>query len=138
MSLLPNEKFNGQPIERQLDWFLNSNLLNLWLEDEHLQVYVRKSFRILDPLGMDPTNRVPCFDIANVSTVEEEFRGKGFFKNFIQYAEQHAQIECVYVELVFSKRLQEILEKNGYTLQPLQLGINFYKNCKKSLGNDTR
>jgi hypothetical protein len=87
--------------------FVNGQKRNAWLSDKKIQVYVRKSHRLIN--GM----LVKTFDIANVTAHP---KGQGHFTEFLAMAETLGF--PVYVESVLNKRLESFLIRKGYEVVP--------------------
>lgn len=99
-----------------LDQFLaEKNLRNTWIREHHLDVYVRKSFRLLDA----STTATPCLDIGSVE-VDEGQHGKGIFTAFLERFEQVAKTEkrAVYIESILNNQLKTFLLSRGYQMTP--------------------
>jgi len=96
-----------------LDEFLDGTNRNAWLRERYMDVYVRRSMRLIG----DST--VPCLDLANI-TVDEKRRGGGVLTLFIKRFEREAKARNrgVYVESILEPRLIPFLTKNGYAFVP--------------------
>lgn len=111
----------GQDVRRQyLNFVATKSARNRLLEDSILKIYVRKSARLL---SRNPEIVGRCLDIGSVDYIEPNPDGtmpigRGFFGNFLKFVEGHNPYDGIYVEIVLSERLREILEKNGYTPAP--------------------
>ena len=92
--------------EQQLLSFLLSDERNRGLEDKTMQVYVRKSKRLL-PHGYTET-----LDIANTSVRN---RGKGRFTAFLTYVETTSP-RVVFIENVLEGRFLKFFMLRGYHL----------------------
>ena len=108
-----------------LDTFLSSEFArNAWIHEHSINVYVRKSVRIID------RNPVPCLDLASVE-VDEEDRENGIFAEFLNRFEREAKKlnRAVYVESILNTRLIKYLEKRGYQIVPhsSDLSPNMFK-----------
>ena len=94
--------------------FLASQHRNLWLNDDTMDVYVRKGYHsILGKIYL-------CFDIANVF-VKEKHRRKGVFRRWlvdVEHKARRAGIFAVYVEAIQNPHLAEFLLSVGYTASP--------------------
>lgn len=101
----------SQTAEEQLDEFLASKKLyprNLWLGDETISVYVRKSRRYLRG-----TDTKQCLDIATID-VKKDKRGQGRFTRFLQHAQEVNPYPYIYVENVIKERFAEFFRKNEW------------------------
>lgn len=92
----------------QVDEFVHSSSRNQWLSDGILEVYVRKSIRFFD------NQKLTTFDIANIHSINPQYKGKGYFKSFMKKVESIGR--PVYVENIQNPYLVEMLEKNGYEI----------------------
>jgi len=96
-----------------LDQFVaNENLRNAWIRERDIDVYVRRSIRMLHR----STTATPCLDIASVE-VREDRRGQGVFKAFLTRFEKEAKKinRAVYVESILEPRLVTFLTARGYS-----------------------
>ena len=98
------------------DFISNKSIRNVWIAERDIDVYVRKSIRLLDKSSTTPT---PCLDIGSVE-VYEPHRGIGIFTGFLDRFEQAAikLHRAVYVESIQNPRLQKFLERRGYQMVP--------------------
>jgi hypothetical protein len=105
-------------ILNQLDVFMASNSRNLWLSDDVLSIYVRKSKRIYHGLMLD------MMDVANISSINPEYEHQGYFKQFMMKVESLGL--PVFVESISSTNtnLLNILTKNGYNILPNPQGVH--------------
>jgi GNAT superfamily N-acetyltransferase len=87
------------------------NIRNKWVYERKINVYIRRSSRIIGTL------RLPCLDLATVE-VDENYRGQGIFTKFLIRFEKLAKNEnrVIYVENVMNERLKMFLLTNGYKL----------------------
>lgn len=95
-----------------LDQFVaDKNLRNIWIQERDINVYVRKSIRMLDR----STTATPCLDIGSVE-VHESHRGQGTFTAFLTQFEKAAGKlkRAVYVESIINEQLVKFLEARGY------------------------
>jgi len=95
-----------------LDQFVSDkNLRNMWIQERDIDVYVRKSIRMLDR----STTATPCLDIGSVE-VHEDRRGQGVFKAFLDRFEKEAKKlnRAVYIESIMEARLVKFLKSRGY------------------------
>lgn len=97
-----------KPIAEQLDEFILSTFRNKWLDDGILSVYVRKGYHMYEGMILN------TLDIANISTISEEYQGKGHFKSFMNKVESVGK--PVWVENIHNPLLSRMLVKHGYTL----------------------
>lgn len=95
--------------EDPLEAFLAGNWRNRWLKYPCMEVYVRKSSRVLSG------QLIQCFDIGSVE-VDEGYRNKGVFRVFLKRFEQIAAREGkhVFVENALNPLLADMLRRRGY------------------------
>ena len=88
----------------------NSGPRNLWIEDENMKVYVRKSRRLL-------AGKMICaLDIATIS-VDESKQRQGFCTNFLTEAHESNPWDATFVECVLDKNLSSSLIRRGWILK---------------------
>lgn len=102
-------------ILNQVDDFMQSIEHNRWLSDDILHIYVRKGIHYID------SQIVNTFDVANIETIPEQYKGQGYFKDFMIKVESLGL--PVFVESIQSSELVTMLVKNGYTM----VGLNAIK-----------
>lgn len=98
-----------------LDGFLlQYHLKNAWLAEKHIQVYVRRSVRMIEG------EMVPCLDISSVE-VDEDMRGIGIFTGFLKRFEEAAKEmgRPVYIESILVPRFANFLRRRGYVDHPI-------------------
>ena len=85
------------------------NIRNKWIYERKINVYIRRSSRIIGTLYL------PCLDLATVE-VDENYRGQGIFTKFLIRFEKLAKNEnrVVFVENIMNERLKTFLLSNGY------------------------
>lgn len=71
-------------------------------------MYIRKGRHLIGDEVLD------TFDVANISTIDPEYQGKGYFKAFMLYVESFKI--PVFVECIYNPKLIDMLAKNGYTI----------------------
>lgn len=98
------------------DGFLsNEKIRNAWIAERDIDVYVRRSVRLLDKTS---TTATPCLDIGSVE-VNEDHQGIGIFTGFLNRFEQAAEKlnRAVYIiESIQNPRLRKFLAKRGYKI----------------------
>ena len=82
-------------------------LKNLWIQDDKMQVYVRKGYHLLS--GKASTT----LDIATVE-VYDEYRNKGLWTEFLKSAIELNPWSAVYVENVHNPYLASSLIRRGW------------------------
>lgn len=111
-----------------LQGFLVSPYHNAWLKIGPMEVYVRKSWHLIEGLG------VATFDIANV-TVQMSHQRQGHFTRFLNDAE--SRVPVVYVEHVIPVFLQMFLKRRGYTIVgDYQFMPSFFRRTENALRTD--
>lgn len=91
----------------QLQEFINNNIRNQWLEDNTMQVYVRKAGRFINK------KQVTSLDIANIE-VRKKYRNQGIASNFFIQAHQMNPWDITYVESILNPELEASLRKKGW------------------------
>jgi hypothetical protein len=80
-------------------------VMNEWLDDDKMQVYVRKGIHMID--GKVRT----CLDVANVEVYVQQ---EGTWTDFIWKAHGMNPWDCTYIECVHNPVLAAWLLKNGF------------------------
>jgi len=105
-------------------FLINDKVRNLWIEEPHMRVYVRRSFRNIG------SKTFLCLDCASVE-VDEDYRGKGIFSTFLIRFEKEAKKlnRAVFVESIQEPRLRNYLLTIGYKDVPgtSEFAPNMYK-----------
>jgi GNAT superfamily N-acetyltransferase len=101
-----------------LQQFLESDLRNSWISEGYIDVYVRKSRRIIDG------QLTPCFDVASV-TVQEDQQGKGLFTQFMQRIILEIDT-MIYVESILNPAVERVCESLGFTIVKNFEDVNAY------------
>jgi hypothetical protein len=91
-----------------------------WLQGDYTRVYVRRTRHWLNNEWQQ------TLDIANI-TVDEEFMGRGIFKNLIAWLE--ARKYAIYVENVLNEQLRGFLLRNGFDALNLESTSPSYFKC---------
>lgn len=84
---------------------MESSNRNLWLDDKHLRVYVRKGIHYIEG------QKLHMLDIANIESVPKH-KGKGWFKDFMLKVESFGL--PIFVENIHNPNLLVMLLKHGY------------------------
>lgn len=94
-------------LKDELNYFLNSTHRNLWIGNDRVAVYVRKSKRYV--LGA-------CHPVLDLSSVEvnEEYRRQGIFKDVFFTCRKLSPYPYVYVENVLEPCLDHWLRAQDY------------------------
>ena len=102
----------------------NRTISNVWITTDELQIYLRKA---IHSVGGEIIRTI---DIANVSLVNQEDKGKGYFKEVILFIESFEL--PVYVENVGNMELAAQLVKHGYVEVDTRCGgLGFTSYCKQ-------
>jgi len=109
--------------------FLSNSLRNQWLTFDHMEIYVRKSWRNYWHIRTD-LRHPTCLDIASVK-VEESFQHTGIFKEFLKHAEAINTLPLIMVENVYNPVLPEFLKSVGYTEFDSISYVKFNDHCKE-------
>lgn len=123
-----------KPVIDQLKSFFSSQHDRIWLEDQYMKVYVRKTKRF------NPTNNEAqaCLDLASFE-VKFEHRRQGHTTQFINEAHSVNPFRLTYIENVGSKRFIGHLILMGFDiyrrpsiggLLPHTLGVSLFKMRK--------
>jgi len=123
-----SERAEHAPFGQVRDWFFITEL--------HLAAYLRYTSRYFVFNEHPYSGRYPTIDISSVE-VDENFRGKGNFGEFIKEIEEVASMEhrIVFVESVLNVDLVDYLRRIGYKTMP-----DYYNNSPnlyKMVSNET-
>lgn len=106
-----------QDLMDKLESFLAmSRPSNLWLENDVMQAYCRKSRRVLSSSGKVSLNS--CLDLATL-VVDEDYRGRGLMTEFIKRAHEANPYEFTVLENVLNKRFMKRMIGMGWTRSSL-------------------
>lgn len=123
--LKENVEFNHSDIFNQIDIFLKSDIRNIWVQNDSMKIYIRKSKRYVNNEIFD------FFDIASVE-VNEEYQGNGFFTYFIKTFLNKYTDKNVYVESIINPAIEHILKKFNFKyLTNTEYNVNMYKMSEK-------
>jgi len=105
------EKYDYNPIFKQLEFFMSSKNRNMWLFDDKenpvFSIYVRKSHHIID-------KKIYNFlDLASI-TIEESRQGEGIFTNFLKTLLEKYPNQNIYVESILNPAVKHICKKFGF------------------------
>ena len=101
-------------VKNTIEKFFNGSEPNVWIQYNNLDVYLRKSKRILD------NKFISTIDLANVNS---EKPGSKTFHTFIEYLENLSKkngYEAIYVENILNDRLVGFFDKLGYKISSSQ------------------
>lgn len=97
-----------------LDDFLeNAGLRSKHLRTKHVEIYVRRSWRVFaGGPGGTPYER-NCLDIADIN-VSKDFQRHGVFRRFVEYAEFRSPYPFLILECVHNEHLVGYAERRGW------------------------
>lgn len=87
-----------------------------WLGDKHMQVFVRKSHRLVNLMDGSDRFYIEAFDIANMG-VKEKYRNKGLSKALFDFVIAERPFDGVYAENILNEFLIPVVESRGFLLQ---------------------
>src|SRR3989344_4673878 len=86
--------------------FLSTPERNAWLYSADMQLYIRKSKRVIN------SQIVTTLDIANITVYH---KGQGIFKKFIKEFHEINPYQASYIESILEPRLVSWCQRNGWT-----------------------
>ena len=104
-------------ILNQIEDFLNSNLRNLWIGNDEIKIYIRKSKRNFKGQLLD------FFDFASI---EVENTGQGLFTQILKKFEEIYSNKNIFIESVLTDRFADYI-KNKLGFEEPNNDKNFYK-----------
>ncbi len=107
---------------KQIDQFLLTTFpRNIWISDDIIKVYIRKSKRIINGEMLD------FFDIASIE-ISEESRGGGIFTSFMtEFISRYPDFN-VYVESILNPAIEHVLKKFDFKYKDkTEFDINMYR-----------
>jgi GNAT superfamily N-acetyltransferase len=87
-----------------------------WLGDKHMQVFVRKSHRLVNLRDGSDRFYIEAFDLANMG-VKEKYRNQGLAKSLLDFVIAERPFEGVYAENILNPFLIPVVESRGFLLQ---------------------
>lgn len=93
-------------------FFKDSNMVNSWVKDRYMSVYLRKSVRLR---GCGDTKWITTLDIANIS-VKPNYQNKGLASSLIDFVIERRILDAIWVENILHPNLIHIVEKRGFEL----------------------
>lgn len=105
MNFLELKKMNK--LLKQFHDFLDSKENRQWLTNKKMQVYVRKSKRLVE------NQLLPALDIATIE-VQPKYQRQGLCSNFINYAHQNNPFTVTYIENSLNPILTDWLKRNKW------------------------
>jgi hypothetical protein len=114
-------EYNNNDIDdilNQIDNFLNSTKRNLWIENDEIKIYIRKSKRFFK-------NRV--LDFFDFASIEVENTGQGLFTKILKKFEEIYPDKNIFIESVLTERFADYIKnKLGFEKESDNVN-NFYK-----------
>jgi len=101
----------------QIDDFLKSSQRSLWISNDAIKIYIRKSKRYYKGQLLD------FFDFA---TIESTVTGKGLFTKILKDFETNYPDKNIFIESVLTDRFKNTI-KNKYGFEESNDGNNFFK-----------
>ena len=106
-------------ILNQIDYFLNSNVKNLWIGNEEIKIYVRKSKRYF---------KGQVFNFFDFASIEVENTGQGLFTQILKKFEEKYPDKNIFIESVLTERFADYIKnKLGFEEESNNVSNNFYK-----------
>lgn len=87
--------------------FLFKKIRNEWIYFDYGKIYVRQSKRFYNGKLID------CFDIASIE-IDEEYRGRGFFKLFLNKFIETYPNKNIFVESILNPKFLVYLKNYGF------------------------
>ena len=114
------ENYNYSDILSEIDTFLKSSIRNVYVNDDKITMYIRKSQRLVNK------QTVKFFDIGNIS-IDENHWGKGIFTNLISNLISKYPDMNIFVESILNPAIETALNKFNFEKQDLYGQINMYR-----------
>jgi hypothetical protein len=86
-----------------------------WLEDSYMQVYVRKSHRLVNLRDGSDRFYIEAFDLANMS-VREKWQNKGLAKSLFDFVIAEQPFDGIYAENILNGYLIPVVESRGFMI----------------------
>lgn len=109
--------FDIDDIFNQIDDFLNSGQRNLWVGNDSIKIYIRKSKRNYKGKVLD------FFDFATIEVYEP---GKGLFTKILKRFEETYPDKNIFIESVLTDRFADYI-RNNLGFEEFNDDRNFYK-----------
>ena len=93
----------------QIDLFMLLPRRNVWIVDEAMDIYLRKSSRVVEGKG---------YNFIDFASIEVTKQGEGFFTAFLAEFRKMYPTKNIFVESILNKRFAEFLVKKGFTIIP--------------------
>ncbi|PPD52549.1 MAG: hypothetical protein CTY12_06300 [Methylotenera sp.] len=93
-------------MDELIDEFIQSEYSCKWIENDIFGVYIRKGIHVIHGRVL------ATIDVANIRSIPDKYKGKGYFKSFMLKIESYNK--PVYVECIHNPHLLEMLNKHGY------------------------
>ncbi len=106
-------------ILNQINNFLSSGVRNLWIGNDDIKIYIRKSKRNFKGQFLD------FFDFASI---EVEKTGQGLFTQILKKFEEVYPDKNIFIESVLTERFADYIKnKLGFEEESNNVSNNFYK-----------
>lgn len=119
------KKFEGynesdvDDILKQIKKFLKSDQRNLWIGNDAIKIYIRKSKRNF---------KGQIFDFFDFASIEVEKTGQGLFTQILKKFEEIYPDKNIFIESVLTERFQDYIKnKLGFEEEENNYNNNFYK-----------
>lgn len=114
------ESYNMSDVDdilSQIDDFINSNQRSLWISNDAIKIYIRKSKRYYKGQILD------FFDFATIEATET---GQGLFTKILNEFEKTYPDKNIFIESVITDRFKDTI-KNKWGFEEFNDDSNFYK-----------
>jgi hypothetical protein len=116
------EKYGNSDIDdilNQISNFLNSNLRNLWISNDEIEIFIRKSKRIFNG------NTYDFFDFATINVTEPN---NGLFTKILKKFEEKYPDKNIFIESVLTERFANYIKNVlKFEEETPNYSNNFYK-----------
>lgn len=103
----------------KIDQFLNSPQKNMWIGNDEIKIYIRKSKRIF---------KGKMYDFFDFATIEVENTGQGLFTQILKKFEEKYPDKNIFIESVLTDRFADYIKnKLGFEEPEDNYNRNFYK-----------
>lgn len=116
------ESYNNSDVDDILDQisnFLESNSKNIWIGNDSIKIYIRKSKRYF---------KGNFFDFFDFASIEVENTGQGLFTQILKKFEEIYPDKNIFIESVLTERFANYIKNVlGFEEQEPNESKNFYK-----------
>jgi hypothetical protein len=115
-----NENFKDSDVDdilNQIDIFINSKQRNLWIGNDSIRIYIRKSKRIF---------KGQFYDFFDFASIEVENPGQGLFTKILKEFEKKYPDKNIFIESVLTERFANYI-KNVLGFETQYDNMNFFK-----------